>query len=299
MPGLNHAQGEMLLRLVAAAAIVLFTVSMGGAAHAAGHRNGRLLLLTCDAVPPAGKGSSHLRTMQPNGTGFRTILRFEAPGPYDNCSIDQATWSPNGKKVLYSTFRGLWTIGADGKRKRSVLDVGSWAAWAPNGREIVFVQRVEESQADALFRVRVDGSGLRRITPPVQSEIYGPSWSPDGRTIAFTVWNNSQESIWTVGANGSGLRKIADQGRLPGWSPDSRRIIYTDRLSIITMARDGSRRRHITQPVLEDETFQATYSPDGTKIAFVRDWRAYVMTARGKRAHRVSPVDTLVSRVDW
>ena len=116
--------------------------------------NGRLLLLTCDAVPPEGKGASHLRTMRPDGTGFRTILRFEAVGTYDNCTIDQATWSPNGKTVLYSTFRGIWTIrGADGKRKRSVLDVGSHAAWAPNGREVVFVQRVEESQADALFRV--------------------------------------------------------------------------------------------------------------------------------------------------
>jgi TolB protein len=268
------------------------------AAHAAPGRNGRLLLLTCDAVPPAGKGASHLRTMRPDGSGFRTILKFDATYS-DNCSIDQATWSPNGRTVLYSTFRGIWTIRADGKRKQSLLDVGSYAAWSPNGREVVFVQRVEESQADALFRVRRDGNGLRRITPPVESEIYGPSWSPDGRTIAFTVWHNGQESIWTVGANGSRLRKIAEKARLPDWSPDGRRIIFTDRLSILTMAPDGSRRRQITPPVLEDETFQATYSPDGSKIAFVRDWRVWVMTAKGKRAHIVSPVDTLVFRVDW
>jgi TolB protein len=164
---------------------------------------------------------------------------------------------------------------------------------------VVFVQRVEASQADALFRVRLDGSGLRRITPPVESEIYGPSWSPNGRTIAFTVWNNSQESIWTVGANGSRLRKIVDQARLPDWSPDGRRIIFTNRLSILTVAPDGSRRRQITPPVLEDETTQATYSPDGSKIAYVREGHAWVMTARGKRAHVVSPPDTFVSRVDW
>jgi Tol biopolymer transport system component len=290
-------QDAEALRLVVAVGIALLTVNLS-AAHAAPASNGRLLLLTCDRVPPASKGASHLRTMRPDGTGFRTILRFKAESS-DNCSIDQATWSPNGKRVLYSTFRGIWTLRADGKRKRSVLDVGSSAAWSPNGREVVFVQRVEESQADALFRVRLDGSGLRRITPPVESEIYGPSWSPDGGTIAFTVWNNSQESIWTVGANGSRLRKIADEGRLPGWSPDGRRIIFTDRLSILTVAPDGSRRRHVTPPVLEDETFQATYSPDGSKIAFVREWRAWVMTASGKKAHRVSPVDTLVSRVDW
>lgn len=293
-------QDAEALRLVAAVGIALLTVSLS-AAHAApgkNGKNGRLLLLTCDRVPPAAKGASHLRTMRPDGSGFRTILRFEAEYS-DNCSIDQATWSPNGRRVLYSTFRGIWTLGANGKRKRSVLDVGSSAAWSPNGREVVFVQRVEESQADALFSVRVDGSGLRRITPPVESEIYGPSWSPDGRTIAFTVWNNGQESIWIVGANGSRLRKIAEKARMPDWSPDGRRIIFTDRLSILTMAPDGSRRRQITPPVLEDETFQATFSPDGSKIAYVREWRVYVMTARGKRAHVVSPVDTVVSRVDW
>jgi Tol biopolymer transport system component len=274
-------------------------VSLSAAHAAPSGRNGRLLLLTCDAVPPAGKGASHLRTMRPDGTAFRTILRFEAESSWDNCSIDQATWSPNGRRVLYSTFRGIWTLRADGKRKRSVLDVGSWAAWAPNGREIVFVQRVEESQADALFSVRLDGSGLHRITPPILSEIYGPSWSPDGRTIAFTVYDNGQESIWTVGTNGSRLRKIAEKARLPDWSPDGRRIIFTDRLSILTMAPDGSRRRQVTPPVLEDETFQATYSPDGRKIAYVREWRAWVMTASGKKAHVVSPVDALVWRVDW
>lgn len=285
------------MRFVAAVGIALLTVSLS-AAHAAPGRNGRLLLLTCDRVPPAAKGASHLRTMRPDGSGFRTILRFEAESS-DNCSIDQATWSPNGRTVLYSTFRGIWTIRADGKRKRSVLDVGSSAAWSPNGREVVFVQRVEESQADALFSVRRDGSGLRRVTAPVESEIYGPSWSPDGRTIAFTVWHNGQESIWTVGANGSRLRKIAEKARLPDWSPDGRRIIFTDRLSILTMAPDGSRRRQVTPPVLEEETFQATFSPDGTKIAYVRDWRVWVMTAGGKRARRVSPPDTVVSRVDW
>src|SRR5687767_13339948 len=157
MPTLN-AQRRLPMKLVAAVGLALLTVSLS-AAHAAPGKNGRLLLLTCDAVPPEGKGASHLRTMRPDGTGFRTILRFEGVGTYGNCTIDQATWSPNGKTVLYSTFRGIWTIrGADGKRKRSVLDVGSHTAWAPNGREVVFVQRVEESQADALFRVGVDGS---------------------------------------------------------------------------------------------------------------------------------------------
>ena len=285
------------MRLVAAAGIALLTVSLS-AAHAAPASNGRLLLLTCDPVPPERKGASHLRTMRPDGSGFRTILKFEAKRS-DNCTIERATWSPNGRTVLYSTHRGLWTVRADGKRRRPWLDVGLDAAWAPNGREVVFVMPVEEGQAGALFSVRRDGGGLRRITPPIESQIYSPSWSPDGRTIAFTRWHKSQESIWAIGANGSRLRQVSGVGRMPDWSPDSRRIIFTDRMSILTVAPDGSRRRRVTPPVLEWETTQATFSPDGRKIAFVRQARAWVMTAGGRRAHPVSPVDTLVSRVDW
>jgi hypothetical protein len=70
--------------------------------------------------------------MRPDGTAFRTILRFKADSS-DNCTVDQATWSPNGRTVLYSTWRGIWTLRADGKRKRSVLDVGSSAAWPRTG----------------------------------------------------------------------------------------------------------------------------------------------------------------------
>src|SRR5262245_16062737 len=283
------------LRLVAAVGIALLTVSLS-AAHAAPARNGRLLLLTCDPVPPERKGASHLRTMRPDGSGFRTILKFDATRG-DNCTIERATWSPNGRSVLYSTHRGIWTVRADGKRRRSFLDVGLDAAWSPNGREVVFVLPVEEGRAGALFSAKRDGLGLRRISPPIESQIYGPSWSPDGRTIAFTRWHNSQESIWAIGANGARLRQVADDGRMPDWFPDSRRIVFTDRLSILTVAPDGSGLRHVTPPLLESETTQVTYSPDGRKIAFVREFRAWVMTAGGKRAHPVSPVDTQVSRV--
>ena len=281
--------GRLPMKFVAAVGIALLDGEPERRARGSG-RNGRLLLLTCDAVPLRARAPRTCGPCAWTWTRFRTILRFEGVGTYGNCTIDQATWSPNGKTVLYSTFRGIWTIrGVDGKRKRSVLDVGSHAAWAPNGREVVFVQRVEESQADALFRVGVDGSGLRRITTPVESYIYGPSWSPDGRTIAFTVYDNGQESIWTVGANGSRLRKIAAERRAcPAGRLTAGEIIFTDRLGILTMAPDGSRRRYVTPPVLEDETFQATYSPDGSKIAYVRDWRVWVMTAEAARSHRLA-----------
>lgn len=285
----------LLTLSVAALGIALLTVSSSAAQSVSG-RNGRLLLRTCDPTAEGAQRSSYLRTMRPDGRDFRTIAKFHTTSNY--CYVDQATWSPNGRAVLYSTGNSIWTVRPDGKGRRKLLDAGAYAAWSPNGREVVFVERVEDNKA-ALFRVRRDGSGLRRVMPGLESDVYGPSWSPDGRTIAFTRWHDSQESIWTVRANGSRLRHVADKGRWPDWSPDGRRIIFTDGLGVLTIAPDGSRRRRVTPPILEENTSQATYSPDGRRIAFVREFRAWVMTAAGKRAHPVSPVDTLVSQVDW
>jgi Tol biopolymer transport system component len=290
----SERRGRGALRLIAAIGFALLAVSLS-AAHAAPGRSGRLLLLTCDPTAES-QHASQIRTMLPNGRDFRTIAKFESTSNY--CYVDRAAWSPNGRTILYSTGTDVWTIRRDGKQRRRLLDAGDYAAWSPNGREIVFTQRVEDGKA-ALFRVRRDGGGLRRIMPGLESDVYAPSWSPDGRTIAFTRYYHGEESIWTVGANGSRLRQVNPRGRWPDWSPDGKRIIFTDRLSVWTMAPGGDRRRRLTPQVLEVETLQATYSPDGRRIAFVRGWRAWVMTAGGKHAHIVSPVDTVVGQVDW
>ena len=278
----------------AAVGIALLTLSLG-AAHAGPGKNGRLLLLTCDPTAESQR-ASQIRTMLPNGRDFRTIAKFESTSNY--CNVDRAAWSPNGRRILYSTGSDIWTVRPDGKRRRRQLDAGDYAAWSPNGREIVFVERVEDNRS-ALFRARLDGNGLRRIMPGMESDVYAPSWSPDGRTIAFTRYYEGEESIWTVGVNGSRLRQVNPRGRWPDWSPDGKRIIFTDRLSVWTMAPGGNRRRRLTPQVLEVETLQATFSPDGRQIAFVRGWRAWVMTAGGKHAHIVSPVDSVVGQVDW
>jgi len=281
-------------RLVAVIALALCAVSLS-AAHAAPVRNGRLLLLTCDPTEEGSQRSSHFRTMRPDGGDFRTIAKFNSSDNY--CYIDRATWSPDGRRIVYSTGISIWVMRADGKRRRLVLNDGGYASWSPNGREIVFTASPHTGQL-AVWRVRPDGNGVRQVTPGVEADLYEPSWSPDGRTIAFTQYLKGEETIWTVRVNGSRLRKLG-RGRWPDWSPDGRRIIFTDGLSVWTMAPNGGSRRRLTPPVLEDETNQATYSPDGTRIAFTRAGRLWIMTAGGKRAHIVSPVDTFVGLVDW
>jgi Tol biopolymer transport system component len=89
----------------------------------------------------------------------------------------------------------------------------------------------------ALYTIRSDGSGLRRITTQV-TEISQPSWSPDGTQIVFA----SRGFLWTMRADGSRVHRLQvsafreDLGgyddsvlyaEAPVWTADGRRIAFT------------------------------------------------------------------------
>jgi TolB protein len=57
-----------------------------------------------------------------------------------------------------------------------------------------------------------------------------PSWSPDGKKIAFMTWRNGRTEIFTMNADGSDQKKLLNVERGdavdPRWSPDGSRIAF-------------------------------------------------------------------------
>lgn len=142
-------------------------------------------------------------------------------------------------------------------------------ALSPNGKEIVF------DLQGVLFKMAAKGGKAKAITDAL-FDARQPSWSPDGRTIAFQSNRGGHFRIWLVDADGRNARQLdvgADEQREPAFSPDGRWIAYTsNRNGKFDIWRrniqDGTTNQISSGP---GGNSRASWSPDGQSVAYVSD----------------------------
>jgi Tol biopolymer transport system component len=130
-----------------------------------------------------------------------------------------------------------------------------------------------------------------------------PALSPNGSTIAY----DTEELVWTVGANGDDHRKVL-AGREPSWAPDGRRLVLERNGDLVVVAADGSKptllARGGTAPCGSDCTRTVSnempaWSPDGREIAFVRDGDVYTIVVETSRIRRLTRTKTWEDDPVW
>ena len=131
-------------------------------------------------------------------------------------------------KVQLSGGGSGWVSGAAALVLASsdAASLASAEAGTPSTRSQADVIVFQTVSGGAMYAVNADGGNLRHLTEGID-----PALSPDGRTVAFTRWQNSGNGsvggLWIISIDGSGERQVlrdVRQPKSPTWSPDGKRI---------------------------------------------------------------------------
>ena len=157
--------------------------------------------------------------------------------------IDTVEWSPDGTRILASVRDGnetvLYVLPVDGSERLRIAGGASPAwdrGWSPDGRSIVFSRKgsgpagVTPSQppdmrSSEIVVAAADGSGARVVAAGSR-----PTWSPDGRRLAFfRTGPSGSDSLWAIDLGTGSELRLAEGFATPGqgvvgdpaiWSPD-------------------------------------------------------------------------------
>jgi serine/threonine-protein kinase len=146
-------------------------------------------------------------------------------------------WMPDGKRLLLGGSEGLLLAPVDGSEPTEILYRGEaqYCAVAPDGSAVLFSWNPTPAQWDIS---RLALSEPHEATPwlATPSSELGPSFSPDGRWVAYFSDESGRSEIYVREYSGSGARhQVSTQGgRSPRWSRDGREIFFDSQRSLVS-----------------------------------------------------------------
>jgi TolB protein len=192
----------------------------------------------------------------------------------------QASWSPDGTKLVFTRGSRIAVIDADGTGlhrltpRRTNVFAGD-PAWSPDGTKIAY--RFTDCSGNIgcagpdIYVMNADGSNPTRLTETGGLQSTDPNWSPDGTQIAFAMSGADPSyattfNIFVMDADGSHVTKVTSDpyGIFgdPAWSPDGTQIVYFgndhDRFGqsdIFVINADGSGEVNLTNTPRVNERF--------------------------------------------
>lgn len=253
-PSSDSRRGEARWRWAVFAAVVVFVaLGVGYLVRSRTGRNRRPNLDKFQVTKLTDSGKVELAAISADGRyvcyarrdhGLSGLWLYQVPThsevqilPADAIAFRGLTFSPDGNYIFYvqadkndSGFRYLYSMPVLGGSSRLLIkDIDSPVSFSPDGQRFVYTRGVPPRNSTVVRIANSDGSGDRVLVeiehtfPDFQP---GPTWSPDGRTIAVSLYLYSGRHSFILDAvsvaNGSVRELFSSSGAIgrPLWLPE-------------------------------------------------------------------------------
>jgi Tol biopolymer transport system component len=221
------------------------------------------------------------------GLGALVVALFLAAGMIATAA-NPAT-APNDGVILFTSLTdgAIYSVAPDGTGLKRLWS-GESPTLSPNGKRIAFVVGSPGSQ---LWTMNADGSDAHAVPIPIAASLLiQPTWSPDGKKIAFSAFiNGGGGLVYVVNADGTNFHEVTKGFAVyPAWSPDGRWIAFdsfnnpalydpiNDPVGIFVAHPDGTGLHRLTPQESGAEQYPL-WSRDGKSLIYSRlspDWKS-------------------------